>query len=96
MQDPFKSIPDPLEATRAYLCYVLMLTFGFVPTVEAFEYEGKQMEFVMDGSDAERRWLMGSDASNLRGMKALLKVFAGRRGYKASLYIRFSNEKDTR
>lgn len=70
-----------------YTKEIIRLTFGFEPQVTAIFPSDTTVQLNLDGSERERRLMMGREGNNLRAIKGLLRVFSKTNNRFCYLYI---------
>ncbi len=92
MQETEKQFHDYLEV-------LLGSTFGFVPQINVSMPSAQTVQIMVDGTDEQRRMIMGREGKNLTALKMVIRIFARRRNCYAYIYItpnpdRFGQQSD--
>lgn len=83
------------EAFNNYILQLIVLTFGFTPTIKIEMPNEGIVKIFLDGSEDQRKQIMGHHAQNFHALRRLLVCFSRRYDVYAYLYLNFKNEEDT-
>lgn len=78
---------DILTIVENYITRLITNTFGFVPKVQVYFDSTEYIKVLLDGSEDERRMMMGKFANNFQAIKTMLRIFCKTHGHDSYLYI---------
>lgn len=79
-----------------FVSSLVMMTFGFSPKVRTVTNHLGEIEIYLDGTESQRKRMMGHKATTLHAMKHMLIQFSKRHDSRVFLYIEFQDEEDKR
>lgn len=71
-----------------YINTIVSSTFQFTPIVLIEELPNKTIQVILDGTDQQRKEMMGKEANTFHSLKLLLKIFAHKHDRFGFLYIK--------
>lgn len=78
---------DILSMVENYVVKLITHTFGFVPKIQVYFDSADCIKVFLDGSEDERKMMMGKFSNNFQAIKTMLRIFCKTNGYDSYLYI---------
>lgn len=80
------------EIFKSYIITIIKMTFGFIPEVRIDMPNDGVIKIFLDGTESERKQMMGYHATNFNALKQLLICFSKKYQMYVFLFIEFKNE----
>jgi hypothetical protein len=80
------------EHFETYITNLIYDTFGFSPIVRTEEPNNGVIKIFLDGTNEERKQMMGFHAQNFHAIKQMLICFSKKYKVYVFLYLEFQNE----
>jgi hypothetical protein len=79
---------------KDYISSVICLTFDFIPEVKVVVENAGVLKVFLDGTEDQRKQMMGHDSLTFQALKRLLVCFSKQHNVYVYLYIVFPHEKN--